>query len=120
MATKITKAENFTAIREVLVNANRPELVAVIDHELELLANKANRRTNTPTKAQKEGAILNTAILDVLKTADTALTIPEIISKLPNPDEVSHNKVSAQLTKLINGGSVTREIIKRVRYYKAV
>lgn len=121
MATKITKAQSFNAIREILVSADRPDLVAVIDHELELLANKAAKRSSTPTKAQSAGLALKADILAVLTENGEAMTIPEIIAALPNSEGVSSNKVTAQLVKLIDTDhTVTREIIKRTRYYKAV
>lgn len=121
MATKMTKAQNFNAIREILVDADRPDLVAVIDHELELIANKAAKRSSTPTKAQREGIALKTDILGVLTENEEVMTIPEIIAALPNAENVSPNKVTAQLTKLIEDDhAVTREIVKRIRYYKAV
>lgn len=120
MATKITKTQNFNAIREILVSANRPDLVAVIDHELELIANKAERRSATPTKAQVAGAILRQAVLDLLQTEGKAMRIADIVAALPANLEATPGKVSHQLTVLIGEHSVEKEVVKRVNYYKAV
>lgn len=118
--TKITKAQNFNAIREILVDVDRPDLVAVIDHELELLANKAARRSATPTKAQVAGAILRQAVLDLLQTEEKSMRIADIVAALPADLEATSGKVSYQLGVLIDEHSVEKEVVKRVNYYKAV
>ena len=120
MATKITKADNFNAIREILVDLNKPELVAFVDHELELIANKAARRSATPTKAQKAGAELRVAILDTLQSAGEPMTIAAIIAALAWSEPLTSQKVSAQLKKLIDESRVEKTVEKRVNYYKAV
>lgn len=118
--TKITKAQNFNAIREILVDANKPELVAFVDHELELIANKAAKRSSTPTKAQKVGAEIKAAILDVLQNEGKALRIAEIVPLLPAELEATAGKVSYQLGVLIGEHVVERVTDKRVNFYKAV
>lgn len=118
--TKITKAQNFNAIREILVDANKPELVAFVDHELELIANKAAKRSATPTKAQREGAIIKGEIIATLSANGEGMTISEIIAANPALTGLTSQKISAQLTKLIGEGAVVKEVIKRVNYYKAV
>lgn len=120
MATKVTKTDNFNAIREILVNADKPELVAFVDHELELIARKAERRSNTPTKAQVAGTILRQAVLDLLQTEEKAMRIADIVAALPVDLEATPGKVSHQLTVLIGEHSVEKEVVKRVNYYKAV
>lgn len=120
MATKITKAQNFATIREILVDANRPELVEFIDHELELIANKAAKRSATPTKAQKVGAELRAAILDTLQATGEPMTISAIIAALDWAEPLTSQKVSAQLTKLIGENRVEKTVENRVNFYKAV
>ena len=120
MATKITKAQNFNAIRKILVDADKPELVAFVDHELELLANKAAKRSSTPTKAQKAGAKLKEAVYTLLVDKGEQMTIAEIDAALNWAEKLTPQKISAQLTNLIEDGQVERNIDHRVRYYKAV
>lgn len=120
MATKITKAQNFNAIREILVNADKPELVAFVDHELELIANKAAKRASTPTKAQKEGAVLREVILNLLTVKGERMTIKEMQAESDALAELTSQKISAQLKKLIDEKIVERIVDKRVNYYKAV
>lgn len=118
--TKITKAQNFNAIREILVNADKPELVAFVDHELELIANKAAKRSATPTKAQKEGAVIKGEILATLSANGERMTIAEIIAANPALTGMTSQRISAQLKKLIDEGAVVKEVEKRINYYKAV
>lgn len=118
--TKITKAKNFNAIREILVDANKPELVAFVDHELELIANKAAKRASTPTKAQVAGAKIRAAVLNVLQSADKALRTAEIVPMLPAELEATPGKVSYQLGVLIGENHVEKVVDKRINYYKAV
>lgn len=121
MATKkITKTDNFNAIREILVNADKPELVAFVDHELELIANKAAKRSSKPTKTQKAGAELKEAIFTLLVDKGEQMTIAEIDAALNWAEKLTPQKISAQLTNLIEDGQVERNIDHRVRYYKAV
>lgn len=118
--TKITKAQNFNAIREILVDANKPELVAFVDHELELIANKAAKRAATPSKAQVAGAKIRAAVLNVLQNTDKAMRIAEIVPMLPAELDATAGKVSHQLNVLIDEHVVERVVDKRVNYYKAV
>lgn len=122
MATKITKADNFNAIRDILVDVGRPELVEFIDHELELISRKAERRANTPTKAQIEGARLRSAILEVLRRSGEPMTISQIITALNWGSPLTPQKISPQLSNLGEHGTreVVKEVIKKINYYKAV
>ena len=118
--TKITKAQNFNAIREILVDANKPELVAFVDHELELIANKAAKRASTPTKAQVAGAKIRAAVLDLLQTEGKAMRIADIVAVLPSELDATAGKVSHQLGVLIGEHAVEKVVDKRINYYKAV
>lgn len=122
MATKITKSDNFNAIREILVDIGRPELVEFVDHELELISRKAARRANTPTKAQVEGARLRSAILEVLRQSGEPMTISQIITALNWDSSLNPQKISPQLSNLGERGTreVVKEVIKKINYYKAV
>lgn len=118
--TKITKAQNFNAIREILVDANKPELVAFVDHELELIANKAAKRSSTPTKAQVEGAAIREVILAVLRENGEFMRISEMQATSADLANLTNQRISAHLNKLIGERKVAKEIIKRIVHYKAV
>ena len=52
MEKKITKRENYASLRAIAEDLNRTDLVAFIDHEVELLDKRAAHPTLT--KTQKE------------------------------------------------------------------
>lgn len=54
--TKITKRDNFNAIIAVLTEAGKDDLVAVMEHEIELLDKKSANRSTKPTVRQDENA----------------------------------------------------------------
>ena len=63
MANRTTKRDNFNAIIGILENADRPDLVAVMAHEIELLDRKNANRSNSLTPTQKENAEIKEQIL---------------------------------------------------------
>lgn len=110
--TKLTKKENFQAIRAILEGANRPDLVQVVDHEIELLDKKsANRK---PSKAQVTNATLTGVLLEVLERSFDPLTILEIQGKderlqtLEDGTYISNQRMSALLRPLVANGTVIR------------
>ncbi len=118
---KMTKKDSFSAIRAILVSANASkDLLAFIDHELELLDTKSAKRK--PSKTQKLSAELSTIVVSVLKNADKPLTIAEIQSanvdlRMFNGEDVSPQRITSILTKLVNAGDVVKEVIKRKTHY---
>ena len=122
---RITKKENFTSVRAVLVENNASEsLIKFIDHEIELLNKKSASRK--PTKAQKATSELRDIVLDVFSSAERPLTILEIQAcddrlKVFNGEVVSNQRIASILTKLgdgVNGeGIVHKKVVKRKNYY---
>lgn len=56
MANKVTKKDNFNAIIAILKSVGKDDLVAVMEHEVELLNRKAENRSTKPTVRQDENA----------------------------------------------------------------
>ena len=122
---RITKKDNFTSVRAVLVENNASEsLIKFIDHEIELLDKKSASRK--PTKAQKATSELRDIVLDVFSSAERPLTILEIQAcddrlKVFNGEVVSNQRIASILTKLgdgVNGeGIVHKKVVKRKNYY---
>ena len=122
---RITKKDNFTSVRAVLVENNASEsLIKFIDHEIELLDKKSASRK--PTKAQKATSELRDIVLDVFSSAERPLTILEIQAcddrlKVFNGEVVSNQRIASILTKLgdgVNGeGIVCKKVVKRKNYY---
>lgn len=117
---KGTKAYNFKALLNLAEVAAHPELVEFINHELALLAKKSTNRK--PSKSQATSNTLRDIVLDVLYSADSAMTIAEIQEKdsrlkIFNGENVSNQRIAAILTRLIGEGIVFKKVIKRRNYY---
>jgi predicted Rossmann fold nucleotide-binding protein DprA/Smf involved in DNA uptake len=108
----MTKRENFAILRSLV--ADNAELVAFIDHEVELL-DKKNVKSGTPTKKQIQNNAIKDTLLSVM--SDTPMTISEIQALVPSGEEMSNQKISALLTALKNDGKVVRTVDKRVAYF---
>lgn len=120
---KVTKADNFKTLLSLAEVSARPDLVEFINHELALLAKKSTNRK--PSKSQATSNTLRDIVLDVLYSADSAMTIAEIQGKdsrlkIFNGGDVSPQRIAAILTRLIGEGIVTKETIKKRNYYSVV
>ena len=110
---KVTKRERFEQIK-ALVKDNE-ELVAFIDHEIELL-NKKNSRSGKPTKTQLENEKIKKTILDILQTVGKPVTVTQLLTN-DELDGLSNQRVSALLTQLRKSDKVERIIEKKVAFY---
>ena len=106
MEKKITKRENFLSIVEVLVEAGHEDLAKVIEHEIELLDNKAAKAKATAAKKKVEGDALRDAVQAVL--TDELATIAEVTAKVEGED-VTQAKVQFRLNALVNAGIARKE-----------
>lgn len=109
---KVTKRERFEQIKALV--GDNAELVAFIDHEIELLAKK-NSRSGKPTARQVENEKIKTSIMTVLECGKP-LTVTQIMAEL-NDSSLSNQRVSALLTQLKDSGEVVRTVEKKVAYY---
>lgn len=109
MANKITKKEMFTMIKaQVKDNA---EMVAFIDHEIELLDKKASNKKATKTQEANVG--IKSTILAVLEGAKP-MTVTEMQGASAELGELSNQKVSALVRQLVKAGEVVKTIDKKV------
>ena len=109
MANKITKKEMFTMIKaQVKDNA---EMVAFIDHEIELLDKKASNKK--ATKTQEANVDIKSTILAVLESGKS-MTVTEMQSASAELGELSNQKVSALVRQLVEAGEVVKTIDKKV------
>ena len=106
MEKKITKRDNFNAIIEVLTDAGREDLAKVIEHEIELLDNKAAKAKATAAKKKTEGDALRDAVQAVL--TDELQTIADVTAKVEG-DEITSAKVQFRLNALVNAGIASKE-----------
>lgn len=114
-----TKRENFTAIRSFLAdNGANDALIAAIDHELELLAKRAEKPSKTDEQVNADNAL----VAEILSTlANGKMTVSDMQkqnSALSLNAGVSCSKITSLLTRvLVPAGTVKREEIKRKAYY---
>jgi hypothetical protein len=116
---KMTKRDYFNALLaldSVKVNA---EMVAFIEHELELLAKK-NSAEKKPTAVQVANEGIKDVILETLENADKMLTISEMQKANEELGELSNQRISALVKQLLNDGKVERVEDKRKAYFKLV
>ena len=118
---KMTKKDYFNALLNIPEVGTKPELVAFIDHELELLERKAEKKTENkkPTATQIENEKLKSAILEYMKPG-TIYTIKEMLENIEECDGFSTPKMSALLHSLAKEEKVERVEEKRKIYWKLV
>ena len=111
----MTKRENFAELRKLAVASKNEELVAFIDHEVELLNKKNSYKSTKPTKTQRENEDLKVVLLGVMSAE------PKTISDIQDGDAtlgaLSNQKISALLTQLIEDGKVVKSVVKRKAYF---
>ncbi len=114
--TKVTKKEMFEMLKDVAGVAENADMVAFIDHEIELLNKKsANKKA---TKTQEENVGIKAEIMAVL-TADGA-TVSDIQTKSATLSALSNQRVSALLRQLVESGKVAKTVDKKKSYFSLV
>ena len=117
--TKMTKKDWFVTIKAIVENAeveNRDEMLAFIDHEVELLSKK---RSSTNTKKKEEHDKLCEELESALACFDRPVTVTEFM-KESNAEiaTLSNQKLSALLKKCVdNRHTVIRTIEKKKSYF---
>lgn len=109
MANKLTKKENFGAIAQILEGLGRTDLVAVMNHEIELLDKKASKAKMT--KTQTANVATKDLIIKELCRLAKPVTITELLNasaELNTAVNGSNQKASALMTQLKNDGKVVR------------
>ena len=112
MANKKTKREFFGEIKEIV--KGNAELVAFIDHELELLDKKTNAKS---TKVNTEQVELMDKIVNALNEIGRSVTISELQKENAEMAEYSNQKLSAMLKKLVDNKQVTKMVDKKKSYF---
>ena len=112
MTNKKTKRDLFLEVREVV--AGNEELVAFVDHELELLDKKASTKS---TKVNDEQIALMDKIVNALNEIGRSVTISELQKENAEMAEYSNQKLSAMLKKLVDNKQVTKMVDKKKSYF---
>ncbi len=116
---KVTKRENFSAIRDFLVANGKVELASVMEHELELLAKKNASGTGKPTAVQVANEGIKNEVLECMAEEPNRLfTISEMQKVFPCCAELSNQKLSALVKQLVADKKVARVEDKRKAFFR--
>ena len=110
---KLTKKEYFGAIRNLVID--NEELVAFIDHEIELLNKKSSK--TSPTATQKANLEVKDKIIQALVDIARPVTITELQAERPEMAEYSNQKLSALMKQLVDINQVVRVTDKKKSYF---
>ena len=113
----MTKRELFAAVIDFIDNHDtdrtNSELIAGLQHEIELLDNKRNT-PRKDTKTQIENKALQADIIEYLTAVDAPQTIKQIQAGVPSIAEASNQKVTHLLTPLVKQGVLVKTYEKKV------
>lgn len=110
----MTKREMFTAIRAIV--ADNTEMVAFIDHEIELLNKKASA-SKKPTKTQIENDGFKAEIVTYLTSADAPKNIKELQAEMSSLNGLTNQRITHLLTDLVKLGTINKKYVKKTPYY---
>lgn len=130
MEKKITKAEMFNAFKELVatsVDIDEETKIAYnefLDKELASLEKRKESAQRRAAAKKEESDALTEEILAVVNSStEDFLLVDDIVERLDNP-EVTRNKVTARLGKLVAAGKVVKDVVKvegaRKMGYKAI
>lgn len=116
--SKMTKKDWFATIRAMVEgsgNEREDEILAFIDHEVELLEKKSNK--SGQTKTQKENVEVVAKIENALREVGKAVTITELQTASEEMGAYSNQKLSALLKQMVSKGTVVRTEDKKKAYF---
>lgn len=116
---KLTKAQKFQLLLEVVEVQSNETLVEFINHELELLSKKnaTSQGTRKPTKTQLENEAFTEVIVEVLGDKE-AKTITDLQQSHDALEPLTNQKISALLKKLVDSDVVEKYMEKKKTYFK--
>lgn len=110
--SKMTKKDYFNVLKGIVKgNERETELIAFIDHEIELLAKKHSK--SGETARQKENVGVKATIINTLAILGKPVTVTELQKECDELDALSNQRVSALLKQLIESGEVVKTIDKK-------
>lgn len=112
---KMTKKEMFAQIKSHLTNVDE---IAFIDHEIELLENKASG-SRKPTANQKENEVFKNEIVDFLANGGK-FSVGDLQKEMPCLNGLTNQRVSAILKQLVDSGEIVKTYEKRKAFFSKV
>ncbi len=108
-----TKRQYFEELKAYVVE--NEELTEFINHEIELLANKA-KSPKKPTATQVENEAFKSKIVEYLGTTDKPVTVKDIMG-IEGFEGLSNQRITHMLTALRKEKIVARTYVKKVAYF---
>lgn len=115
MAEKKTKIVYFEEIRNLIEDvefedaAEQAELIEFVDKQIETLNARKAAAAKRAEKKRQESDELTDKIYDVI--GEDYITVDEVVAAL-NDEDVTRNKVTARLGKLVRNGAIEKAKIK--------
>lgn len=124
MEKKLTKKDYFMKLRGIV--ADNEELVAFIDHELELLSRKNSG--GSQTKTQKDNVVVAEMLINELEKLNKPVTITDLIASSSTIREytytdgketknLTNQKISAIFKQLVDSNRLVRVTEKKKSYF---
>ena len=118
---KLTKMNKFEMVMEILVNGefdNKDLLIEFVQHEMDLLAKKNSTGTvRKPSKTQLENEKY-VAMIEEMLLDKTPRTISDIQAENEIFAEMTNQKMSALLKKLVDSQKVVKFVEKKKTYFQ--
>lgn len=115
---KVTKKDYFAMVRAIVEKTevdNKADIIAFIDHEVELLNKKSAK--NGTTKNQQANLEIMETIKTELAKMDNPVTISELMANSEEMNKYTNQKLSALLKKLVDANEVVKTIDKKKSYF---
>lgn len=110
---KKTKAMYFAELREMVESwvdrEDQDDLLEFIDNEVAILEKRKVAAADRAAKKKAESDALTDEIFALI--GENPITVDEIVVALDN-EEVTRNKVTARLGKLVKAGAIVKETVK--------
>lgn len=113
MANRKTQVELYKELRAL---AQTQEQIDFIDKKIEQVEKK--NATKGETATQKANAVTLDIIKDTLAKFDTPIRISELQDADARLGELSNQKISALLKKLVDSNEVVKTLVKKVAYFE--
>lgn len=117
MEKKITKLDMFNSLKELVATSveineeTKAEYNEFIDKEIATLEKRKETAQKRAAAKKMESDALTDEIFAVIQNSNDVVMVDNIVEALDNP-EITRNKVTARLGKLVNNGSIIKEVIK--------
>ena len=115
---KLTKKDRFNQLLEIPAVQANTELVAFIEHEIELLSNKNKADNKKPTAKQLENEALKIELLNYMEV-NTLYSISDFQKQVEACADLSNQKIAAILRQMKDNDKTVEKVEdKRKVYWK--